>query len=298
MSELDTQLRDYFDATVERVTAEDILAGQRVFETIRPVTPRRSWHPAWVAVGAFVATVAVLGGTFGLGAVLTGPTGDIGSGGVTGAVREATEAASGGWLLIAAIAAVVAIGGALIALKRRQGTHEEEEEDTMATTIEAPPAKKTGTADHNNRGLIITVVVLAVALLALGAWAIYQQTAESETAGPAAVNELLDDYGAAWDNYDGEAFLALTTADYVHDNGSTTYDQAGTATLISGTLGGMSFQAEQVGDRIVSGDGPYYTAAVDRLINGSTQTGDGISTIVVVDTPDGLKVASHTWTGS
>lgn len=297
MSELDTQLRDYFDATVERVTAEDILAGQRVFETIRPVTPRRSWHPAWVAVGAFVATVAVLGGTFGLGAVLTGPTGDIGSGGVTGAVREATEAASGGWLLIAAIAAVVAIGGALIGLKRRQGTHLEEE-DTMATTIEAPPAKKTGTADHNNRGLIITVVVLAVALLALGAWAIYQQTAESETAGPAAVNELLDDYGAAWDNYDGEAFLALTTADYVHDNGSTTYDQAGTATLISGTLGGMSFQAEQVGDRIVSGDGPYYTAAVDRLINGSTQTGDGISTIVVVDTPDGLKVASHTWTGS
>jgi hypothetical protein len=297
MSDVETQLRDYFDATVERVTAEDILAGRRVFETIRPVTLRRTRHPAWVAVGAFVATAVVLGGTIGLGAVLTGPTGDVGSGGIASVVREATEAASWGWLLIAAIALGIAVAGALIALRRRQGTHEEEE-DTMATTIEAPPAETTGTADHNNRGLIVTIVVLAIALLALGAWAIYQQTAESETAAPAAVEELLNDYGAAWNNYDGEAFLALTTADYVHDNGRVTYDQARTANLISIDLKAMNWQLEQVGDRIVSGDGPYYTAEVNQLTSGSTQANDGISTIVVVDTDDGLKVSSHVWTGN
>lgn len=298
MSEIETQLRDYFDATVERVTAEDILAGQRVYETIRPVTARRSWHPAWVAVGAFVATAVVMGGTFGLGAILTGPTGDIGSGGITGVVGDAAEAASGGWLLIAAVAAVVAISGALIALNRRRGTHLEEE-DTMATTIEAPPAEATGTAAHNNRGLIITVVVLAVALLAVGAWAIYQQTAESETAGPAAVHELLDDYTAAWDNYDAEAFFALTTESYVHNNGRTTNGQAATATMIAGMLQATEFKGEQVGDRIVSGDGPpYYVAVVNRLTTGSTPSGDGVSTFVVVDTADGLKVASHVWSGS
>jgi hypothetical protein len=168
----------------------------------------------------------------------------------------------------------------------------------MATTIEAPPAETTGTADHNNRGLIVTIVVLAIALLALGAWAIYQQTAESETAAPAAVEELLNDYGAAWNNYDGEAFLALTTADYVHDNGRVTYDQARTANLISIDLKAMNWQLEQVGDRIVSGDGPYYTAEVNQLTSGSTQANDGISTIVVVDTDDGLKVSSHVWTGN
>jgi hypothetical protein len=297
MSEIETQLREYFDATVERVTAEDVLAGQRVFETIRPVAPRRTWHPAWVAVGAFVGTAVLLGGTIGLGAVLTGPTGDIGSGGLAAVVREATEAASLWWLLIAAIALVIAVAGALIALRRRQGTHKEEE-DTMATTIEAPPAETTGTADHNNRGLIVTIVVLAVALLALGAWAIYQQTAESETAVPAAVEELLNDYGVAWSNHDGEAFLALTTADYVHDNGGATYDQAGTANMITGTLEGLRWQAELVGDRIATGDGPYYIAEVNRLVTVDSQTGLGISTIVVINTDDGLKVRSHVWTGS
>ena len=297
MSEIETQLRDYFDATVERVTAEDILARQRVFETIRPVTPRRTWHPAWVAVGAFVATAVVLGGTIGLGAVLTGPTGDVGSGGIAAVVREATEAASWWWLLVAAIALGLAVAGALIALRRRQGTHKEEE-DTMATTIEAPPAETTGRADHNNRGLIVTIVALAIALLALGAWAIYQQTAESETAGPAAVEELLDDYTAAWDNYDGEAFLALTTESYVHDNGRTIYRQAATATLITGMLQTTKFKGEQVGDRIVTGDGPYYAAVVNQLSTYSTPSGDGISTFVIVDTDDGLKVASHIWRGS
>ena len=299
MSEIETQLRDYFDATVERVTAEDVLARQRVFETIRPVTPRRTWHPAWVAVGAFVATAVVLGGTIGLGAVLTGPTGDVGSGGIAAVVREATEAASWWWLLIAAIALVIAVAGALIALRRRQGTHEEEE-DTMATTIEAPPAETTGRADHNNRGLIVTIVVLAVALLALGAWAIYQQTAESETAAPAAVGELLDDYRAAWNNFDGAASLALTTEDYVFVDGDLAYDQARTVRLITGTFEAIICQSELVGDRIVSGDGPYYTAEVNRLTtgSGSTQTGDGISTIVVVNTDDGLKVRSHLWSGS
>ena len=59
MSEIETQLRDYFDVTVERVTAEDILAGQRVFETVRPVSPRRTWHPAWAAVGAFLSLIHI-----------------------------------------------------------------------------------------------------------------------------------------------------------------------------------------------------------------------------------------------
>lgn len=299
MPEIETQLREYFDVTVERVTAEDILAGRRVFETIRPVSPRRTWHPAWAAVGAFVATVAVLGGTFGLGAVLTGPTGDVGSGGITGVVRDATEAASAWWPLIAPVALVIAIAGALIALNRSQGTHEGlKEEDAMATTIEAPPAETTGRADHNNRGLIITIVVLAIALLALGAWAIDQQTAESETAAPAAVEDLLADYYAALNNYDGEAILALTTENFVHDNGFTTYDQTGMAALVSGRLRVFEYRVERVGDPIVAGDGPYYVAEVNHLTDVSGAAEDGTSTFVVVDTPGGLKITSQIWRGS
>ena len=168
----------------------------------------------------------------------------------------------------------------------------------MATTIDAPPAETTGRADHNNRGLIITIVVLAIALLALGAWAIYQQTAESETAAPAAVEELLADYYSAFNNYDGEAILALTTEGFVHDNGFRTYDQTGMAALVSGALQGVGFRVEKVGDPIVAGDGPYYVAEVNHLTDASEATEHGISTFVVVDTSDGLKIASHIWSGS
>ena len=168
----------------------------------------------------------------------------------------------------------------------------------MATTIDAPPAETTGTADHNNRGLIVTIVVLAVALLALGAWAIYQQTAESETAAPAAVQELLDDYSAAWNDYDAEAILALTTEDFVFVNGPTTNDQAETAAIVSGGyLESIGFQAEHVGDPIVTGDGPYYAAVVIHQTITSGLNQDGISTFVVVDTADGLKVKSYVYTG-
>ena len=296
MSDIETQLRDYLDATVERVTAEDVLAGRRVYETVRPGKPTRTWRPAWVAVGTFAATVAVLGGTLVMGAVLTGPTGDLGSAGMSDVVHEATAMASDWWPLIAATALVIAVAGALIALRRRNGTHEEE--DTMATTIDAPPAETTGTADHNNRGLIITIVVLAVALLALGAWAIYQQTAESETAAPAAVEELLVDYHEAWSDYDAEAILALTTEDFVFVNGPTTNDQAETAAIVSGGyLESIGFQAEHVGDPIVTGDGPYYAAVVIHQTITSGLNQDGISTFVVVDTADGLKVKSYVYTG-
>lgn len=300
MSEIDTQLRDYFDASVERVTPEDILARQRVTEMIRPDKPQKTMHPARAAVGAFVATVVVLGGAIALGAVVKGPTDDdVGSSGLTGLVRDATNAAGGWWLPVAAIGVAVGGGVAVIVRNRpRRGEQDQEEEDSMATTIEAPPAAETGTAQHSNRGLVVTIVVLAVALLALGAWVLYSQTTEAETAAPAEVQDLFDDYTAAWNTYDGDAFTALTTEYYVHINGGNRSSRAVMAAGIGGgTLEDLSFHVEQVGDAVVTGDGPYYVAIAYRTTSSGTEPDPGIASFIVVETDDGLKVAEHTWVG-
>ena len=168
----------------------------------------------------------------------------------------------------------------------------------MTATIERPTEDRPDTAERrNNRRLIFTVVALAIALVVLGAWVLYDQAAEPETAAPAAVQELLDDYAAAWNDFDGDAFLALVTEDYSFYDGE---DTSG-ATVMASTIGGINrlfgLEVERVGDYLSIGDGPFYVTSIAR-ITGAPASGDafeniGASSFLVVETADGLKVAAH-----
>lgn len=64
----------------------------------------------------------------------------------------------------------------------------------MATTIETSSAEQLGTMRRSNRRLGVTVVVLAIALVALGAWVMYDLASQPETAATADINTLYDDY--------------------------------------------------------------------------------------------------------
>jgi hypothetical protein len=234
-------------------------------------------------------TLVVLGGSFGLGILAHRRAIDTGAGGVTEALGDANEAASGWWLFVVAIGVAVAVVGALIARNRQDMT---KKEHTMAATVEAPPAERLETAERNNRGLVMTVIELAIALVALGAWVLFDQAAEPETATPQAVQELMDDYQAAWNNYDSDAFRAVTTEEYTHTNGDFTSTRDTTAGTIAHTASNADFQVERFGDLVVTGEGPYYVAVANRL-HDDEGTEAGISTFVVVETNDGLKVAEH-----
>lgn len=145
-----------------------------------------------------------------------------------------------------------------------------------------------------NRFFIITIAVLALALIGLGAWTFVDRSSSSDTAVTADIQQLLDDYGAAWNDYDGEAFSALVTENYhfvMGPDSSTAAEQAGYIP----NLESSNWHQEQTGDAIMVGDGPWLVASPNIL------TGDGygvdgqagFSLFTVMDVDGTLQIARH-----
>lgn len=93
-------------------------------------------------------------------------------------------------------------------------------------------------APSRSRFLTVTVVVLAVVVAGLGAWTVLSLSSTAETALTPEVQQVVDDYLAAWNSYDGEAFRELVTEDYVLDmvgaTESATMDADEAAELVNG----------------------------------------------------------------
>lgn len=141
------------------------------------------------------------------------------------------------------------------------------------------------------RGLTITVVVLVVALLGLGAWAVYDYVGERDTAVTGEIQVLLEDYTASWNDHDGDAFLALVTSDYTFDNGVMVIPVETQARAIETA---SDFTVENIGEGIMVGDGPWLVAQADHTTFGSTDQ-YGMSLLMVVEEGGILKIASHVW---
>lgn len=149
----------------------------------------------------------------------------------------------------------------------------------------------------SNRTLKAIVIALTIALVGLGAWVIIDRSSTSETAVSADVAQLWDDYTDAWNNYDGDAFLALVTPDYtfVTEQGST--NAALEATYIN-RGGAYDWHATSIGERVMVGDGPWYVSQVN-LVEASNWPDpvEGISVLTIVDDGGVLRVANHTFFG-
>jgi hypothetical protein len=103
---------------------------------------------------------------------------------------------------------------------------------------------------------------------------------------------LLTDYTAAWNEYDGEAFLALVTDSYTFEYAGDVRTASEQASEIA-SLGAFDWSVETIGDRIVSGDGPtYLVASADRVSNNIGDT-DGISVSTIVQDGFTYRVAHH-----
>jgi hypothetical protein len=147
------------------------------------------------------------------------------------------------------------------------------------------------------RAMTVTVVVLAVALIGLGAWVVYDLVAQPDTAPTAEIEALLDDYTTAWNEYDGDAFLALVTDDYVHEYagfGSTAESVA--ADIESNEV--FENTVEKVGDPIMIGEGPrYYVAQANRLTSVGGVRLEGISLFTIIQEGDMFKIQEHVFIG-
>jgi membrane protein implicated in regulation of membrane protease activity len=221
MSRIESQLREYFDAGVERITADDVFARARVeergLERLHTATARPSLRPAWVAVGTFVATLLIIGGF----AALLKAAPEISDADVGSArIVEADGGTLGFWTIAALVAAVVA-GAAVWATRRRRtesGADDPEAEVherkvTVMDTIERTD-ERADAAQHRSRWPVILSVVLAVALVATLLWMALAMRPNSPNAASPEIVDLMDEYTAAWNAHDVEALAPLVTIDY------------------------------------------------------------------------------------
>ena len=261
MRDLDQQLADYFDATVERITAEDVLIGarSRAWETDQRAIRAVSRRPAWAIAVAFVATIVVVSGSLGVGLLLRASSTPVGAGGT--ALAETASGTTSPWIFIGgALAALAAIAVAatarvMTAAGRNGGT-------SMTVTTERPAADdRIHKLTNRNRTLTIAVIVLAILAIGLGAWAVYEATAESsELAAPDEVMSMTDDWLAALEQFDSSVVDLYVGAGY-HLYGTEEYR----GEEIARHLGGAEGQTE-VRDHEWTSEPTVMVAGEDRWV--------------------------------
>lgn len=305
MSDLGTQIRDYFDANVERVSADDVFAGRRLVEQLHRPTSGWRMSPRLAVCLGFAMTVFVVGGSLGLGLTLRQQRGDAGSGGSPLDIGAGSPASTGwGALGIATALAVVALVFMALALSSaRRERSRNRKEKVVATTIDSPAVDhKLEEAHRTNRWLVAAVVLLSVALVALGAWVISDLTSANTTEPPAEVQALLGDYNASWNAYDGDAFLGTVGDEYVFFDDHTVARNAESTVGLIESGEPYGFATEVVGDYVfvVNSDGDEYVASVPNVIgtDSAPESGDGISVFRIHNFPDvGWKVVYHAYVG-
>ncbi len=225
MSRVEPQLREYFDAGVERITVEDVIAQAQVQENrLEPLRGRRSFKPAWAAVGAFAVTILGLGG-LAAGLKLTER--------ITlefGADAAEIVAADGGtlgvWLIAAFVAALAAAGATWLIRRPTEKDTKDQDDQGRVTAMETieDTDRDVGTTKETkrySRWPTVLIVVLAVALVGLVAWMVLMMRPNSPTAAPPEIVQLMEDYTAAWNAHDANALEGLVTADYhIYDTSS------------------------------------------------------------------------------
>jgi hypothetical protein len=303
MSDLTTQLRDYFDANVERVTADDVFAGRHVVDQVTELQPRWRSSPRLAVGFGFAVTVLIVGGSLGLGLVLRQPGDDAGSGIASFGIGAGTPESTGWGLLGAAAAlAVVAIVFMVLALRSaRRSSRTGDKENAMSTTLDTPPVDhRLEEAHRRNRWLIAAVVVLAIAVIALGAWVVTDLTATSATEVPAEISTMLDGYTGTWNDYDGDAFLGyIREMSFVHSSYGGEFDAAATASIIDGWEN-YGYQVEVVGEGMYIGDGTakYVVQPIRITSDANPEGASGFDVMAVTESgADGWVVIRHTYIG-
>jgi hypothetical protein len=151
-------------------------------------------------------------------------------------------------------------------------------------------------------------VVVLLLLASLGACVSSDSTKASETAVSDEIDQIFDDYIAAFNDYDVDAVRAMSTDRYMSywtawDPHLTVSTPADRLRNLKGVLEEVELyyppievQWERLGDPIMTGDGPWLVSQVIRRMSNEPQYPngiEGISTLTIVDEAGTLKVARN-----
>ena len=164
MRDLTEQLTAYFDATVERVTAKDVVAGSDVRSQNGRLAPAQvpRLRPTWVVAAGFVATVALVGGAVGVATLLEGNSAGVGT--APSPVGDAADGLSGPWALLTAAGAILVLAMVGLTWRRRKNVKEQRMQTLERPEVEVSPRPRSPAM------LILLIALLVLAAGALGWW--------------------------------------------------------------------------------------------------------------------------------
>ncbi|HSJ83900.1 MAG TPA: nuclear transport factor 2 family protein [Acidimicrobiia bacterium] len=166
------------------------------------------------------------------------------------------------------------------------------------------PAREHGTGteiqrlESRNRTLFILVVVLAIVAVAAGAFLLYEALGTDSTDVPTAVEAVFDDYIEAWNSYDGDALLAVTTEDFEFYEAEsltapmTLHSRTGTVQIVEEVTAAESWSVEMIGPPLAVGEDTITLVTADR-IDTATETSEGVSIYTIVQSGDEWKIDQH-----
>lgn len=182
-------------------------------------------------------------------------------------------------------------------------------------TINRPPEHHAPTEPSRSAAPAWIAAVLAVALIGALAWAVYEPPSETAVAGE--IDDLIDDYLAAWESFDADAFRSLTTRgmvveEYYYEDGyDLEYPQNARTTMhIEDSREGViefgftqdhTWTNERVGEVIIAGDSPWFVSQRENWTiheDWGTEEFEGMALYVVVSEDGELLIANHFWAGT
>ena len=120
------------------------------------------------------------------------------------------------------------------------------------------------------------------------------------------IEQLLDNYLTAYETKDEAAVRSATTEAYVVNQYGYSDDAAGLFRVdytvkddIDGVVSvsfGYDWSNEQVGDRIVTGEGPWFVS-VEEIWEETAYTYTGQANYTIIEVDGQLKIANHYWAG-
>jgi|GEM_PF-6621847 len=164
--------------------------------------------------------------------------------------------------------------------------------------VSAPERKETvERTEQRSRGLTIAVAMLAVIAVILGGWLAYELQRTDETALTPEVQAVMDDYFAAWNAYDVEAFSAVVTSDYLfyQNLGRTVRTAEETALWMTDVLAGYEFGVEAIGPyQMVGDEQSAQVTSTDRYLSrGGSQSDTGTSMYWLVNDGGAWRIQTH-----
>lgn len=204
MRDVTEQLAAYFDATVERVTAEDVLAGSHVRSQNGRLERARAprLRPAWVVAAGFVATIVVVGSAVGIATLLEGDSAGVGI--ESPPIGDNADGLSGPWALLIAVGVIAVLAVAGLAWRQREIVKEQTMQTLERPEVEVSPRPRSPAI------LILLIALLVLAAGALGWWI-------GSSGDTTDVPEIVELMNQAWVDGDADAVAALYTEDGVYE---------------------------------------------------------------------------------